>query len=276
MKKKITVPEIIATKGTERKVSMVTCYDYTSATLVEASDIPMILVGDSLGMVMNGYAGTVPVTLDEMIYHTKAVRKGAPNTFIVGDMPFGAYNADINKAVENATRLFKESGCDCVKMEGGINTVPYIEAVVKAGIPVMGHVGLTPQTSAMLGGFKVQGKSKKAADDLVELAKKIEAAGAFALNIEGVPVGVAKAMTEAISIPTMGIGAGKYCDSQDIVWFDMLGFNEWVPKFVKKYADVRSIIIEALNNFAADVDSGAFPTEEQSYNTVVEGYEIKE
>ena len=276
MKKKITVPEIMATKNSDKKVSMVACYDFMSATLVNLSKVDMILVGDSLGMNMLGMKGTVGVTVDDMIYHIKNVVKGAPETFVVGDMPFGAYNGSIEKAVENATRIFAEGGCDCVKMEGGMNTVPYIEAVVKAGIPVMGHIGLTPQTSAMMGGFKVQGKSTAAADFLVETAKAVEKAGAFLINLEGIPSGVAKKITETLTIPTMGIGAGKYCDSQDLVWPDIMGINDWVPKFAKKYCDLRTYIVDGLNQFADDVNSGAFPTKEYSYNTVVEGYEVSE
>ena len=273
MKKKITVPEVLATKGSDKKVSMVTCYDYTCAKLVNESIVDMILVGDSLGMVMLGMNGTVGVTVDDMIYHIKHVVKGAPNTFVVGDMPFGAYNGSIDKAVENATRVFAEGGCDCVKMEGGMNTVPYIEAVVKAGIPVMGHIGLTPQAAAMMGGFKVQGKSNEAAMQLLETAKAVEAAGAFLINLEGMPSGVAKRITAELKIPTMGIGAGPHCDSQDLVWPDIMGYNEWVPKFVKKYADCRGVIVGALNEFAEEVNSGAFPTAEYSYNTQVEGFE---
>lgn len=273
MKKKITVPEIMATKGSDKKLSMVTCYDYTSATLVNASKVDMILVGDSLGMVMLGLKGTVGVTVDDMVYHIKHVVKGAPDTFVVGDMPFGAYNGDINKAVENATRIFAEGGCDCVKMEGGMNAVPYIEAVVKAGIPVMGHIGLTPQSSAMMGGFKVQGKSNAAALHLLETAKAVEKAGAFLINLEGMPSGVAKKITEELTIPTMGIGAGPHCDSQDLIWPDILGMSDWVPKFVKKYADLRTIVIDALDTFADEVNTGAFPTPEYSYNTKVEGFE---
>ena len=273
MKKKITVPEILATKGSDKKISMVTCYDYTCAKLVNESNVDMILVGDSLGMVMLGMNGTVGVTVDDMIYHIKHVVKGAPNTFVVGDMPFGAYNGSIDKAVENATRVFAEGGCDCIKMEGGMNTVPYIAAAVKAGIPVMGHIGLTPQAAAMMGGFKVQGKSNEAAVQLLETAKAVEAAGACLINLEGMPSGVAKRITAELKIPTMGIGAGPHCDSQDLVWPDIMGYNEWVPKFVKKYADCRGVIIGALNEFAEEVNSGAFPTEEYSYNTQVEGFE---
>lgn len=274
--KKMTVPEVRASKNGPHKISMVTCYDYTSARLVNESNIDVILVGDSLGMVMLGYSGTVGVTIDDMIYHIKTVVKGAPDKMVIGDMPFGAYNGNIDVAVENCNRVFIEGGCDALKMEGGMNTVPYIKAVVDAGIPVMGHIGLTPQTSAMMGGFKVQGKDAEAAQKLVETAKAIEAAGAFMINLEGVPVGVAKRITEELTIPTMGIGAGPYCDSQDLVWPDVLGFNDRVPKFVKKYANVREVIINALNEFDAEVNSGAFPTAEYSYNTKVEGFEVEE
>lgn len=200
MKKKITVPEILATKGSDKKVSMVACYDFMSATLVNLSKVDMILVGDSLGMNMLGMHGTVGVTVDDMVYHIKNVVKAATETFVVGDMPFGSYNGNIDKAVENATRIFAEGGCDCVKMEGGMNAIPYIEAVVKAGIPVMGHIGLTPQTSAMMGGFKVQGKSNEAALHLLETAKAVEKAGAFLINLEGMPTGVAKRITEELKI----------------------------------------------------------------------------
>lgn len=275
MKKKITIPEILATKGTDRKFTMVTCYDYTSAKLLDMSDVDAALIGDSLGMTMCGMSGTVGVTLDQVIYHTKMVVKGAPHTFVIGDMPFGTYNGSIEKAIENASRLFAEGGCDAIKMEGKATLPKYVEAVVNAGIPVVAHIGLTPQAAAMMGGFKVQGKSAQAARDLVELAKACEKAGAFCLNVEGVPVGVGKAITEAISIPMMGVGAGPYCDSQDIVWHDILGYNEKVPKFVKKYANVGEIIVNALNQFHAEVNSGVFPGPEHSYNTVVEGFEVE-
>ena len=276
MKKKITVPEIRASKGGDKVITMVTSYDYTNAKLVDESNVEMILVGDSLGMTMLGYKGTVGVTLDDMIYHASHVVKGAPNTFVIGDMPFGSYNVSLEEAVRNANRLFMESGCDCIKLEGGSDMAPVIKAIVKAGIPVCAHIGLTPQSAAMMGGFKVQGKSSAAADALVETAKAVEAAGAFLINLEGMPVGVAKKITETLTIPTMGIGAGKYCDSQDLVWPDIMGINDWVPKFAKKYCDLRTYIVDGLNQFADDVNSGAFPTKEYSYNTVVEGYEVPE
>mgnify|MGYP000944734308 CR=1 FL=1 len=273
MKKKITVPEIMATKGSDKKVSMVACYDFMSATLVNLSKVDMILVGDSLGMNMLGMKGTVGVTVDDMIYHIKNVVKGAPETFVVGDMPFGAYNGSIEKAVENATRIFAEGGCDCVKMEGGMNTVPYIEAVVKAGIPVMGHIGLTPQTSALMGGFKVQGKSLEAAQKLLDDARAVEEAGAFMIVLEGIPAALAKVITEKVSIPTMGVGAGASCDMQVLVAQDMLGMNAWVPKFAKKFADLRTIIIDAYNTYAKECNERSFPDTDHQYNTVIEGIE---
>jgi len=273
MKKKVTVPEILASKGGDKVFTMITCYDYTNAKLVDESDIDMILVGDSMGMTMLGYKGTVGVTVDDIIYHTKTVVKGAPNTFVIGDMPFGSYNVDIADAVRNANRIFVEGGCDCIKLEGGSEVAPIIKAIVTAGIPVCAHIGLTPQTSAMMGGFKVQGKSTAAADLLVETAKAVEAAGAFLINLEGMPSGVAKKITETLTIPTMGIGAGPHCDSQDLVWPDIMGINDWVPKFAKKYANLRQVVVEALDTFADEVNSGAFPTPEYSYNTKVEGYE---
>lgn len=273
MKKKITVPEIMAAKGGDRKLTMITCYDYTNAKLVDESDIEMILVGDSLGMTMLGYNGTVGVTVDDMVYHIGHVVKGAPNTFIVGDMPFGSYNVSAEQAVESANRIFAEGHCDCVKLEGGMEVVPVIKAIVKAGIPVMGHIGLTPQTSAMMGGFKVQGKSLEAAQQLIDAAKAIEEAGAFMVVVEGVPAVLAKHITKAINIPTMGIGAGPDCDAQVLVAQDMLGMNDWVPKFVKKYADLRKEILDAYNTFSKEVNEKAFPTTEYQYNTKVEGLE---
>ena len=275
MKEKVTVPAIRAAKGTGRCMTMVTSYSYIDAAIVDRSNVEMILVGDSLGMIQLGYSGTVGVTLDDIIHHTKPVVKGAPHTFVIGDMPFGTYNGDINAAIANATRLFTETGCDAVKLEGGIHTVPYIEAIVNAGIPVAGHVGLTPQTAAMMGGFKVQGKSRAAAEALVELIQKIEAAGAFMCVVEGVPVGVAKAMTEAVSIPTMGIGAGRYTDFQNLVFHDLLGYSDRTPKFVKRYANIAPVMIDALNKFSEEANAGTFPTEEYSYNTVVEGFELE-
>ena len=273
MKKKITVPEIMASKGGQKVATMVTCYDYTNAKLVDESDIDMILVGDSLGMTMIGLKGTVGVTVDDIIYHTKHVVTGAPNTFVVADMPFGSYNVSIEDAIINANRLFVETGCDCVKLEGGIDAVPYIKAIVKAGIPVCAHIGLTPQTAAMMGGFKVQGKSLEAAQELLDGARAVSEAGAFMVVVEGVPAALATIITEKINIPTMGIGAGAGCDMQVLVAQDMLGMNEWVPKFAKKYADLHKTVIKAYNQYVMESNERSFPSEAYQYNAKIEGLE---
>lgn len=273
MKKKITVPDIIACKGGDKIPTMVTCYDYTNAKLVDESDVDMILVGDSLGMTMLGLHGTVGVTVDDIIYHCQHVVKGAPNTFVIGDMPFGSYNVSVEDAVRNANRIFVEGGCDCVKLEGDADVVPYIKAIVKAGIPVCAHIGLTPQSAAMMGGFKVQGKSLEAAQALVDGARAVAEAGAFMVVVEGVPAALAAVITEKVSIPTMGIGAGAQCDMQVLVAQDMLGMNEWVPKFAKKYADLHKIIIEAYNEYVKESNERSFPSEPYQYNAKIEGLE---
>lgn len=273
MKKKITVPDILACKGKNKVPTMITCYDYTNAKLVDESDIDMILVGDSMGMTMMGYNGTVGVTLDDIIYHTKHVVAGAPNTFVIGDMPFGSYNVSIEDAIRSANRIFMEGGCDCVKLEGGTEVAPIIKAIVNAGIPVCGHIGLTPQTVAKMGGFKVQGKSLEAAQELLDGARAIAEAGAFMVVLEGIPEVVATAITEKANIPTVGIGAGAGCDMQVLVAQDLLGMNEWVPKFVKKYADLHSIVIGAYNEYVKESNERVFPSEPYQYNVKIEGIE---
>ena len=273
MKKKITVPDIMACKGGSKVPTMITCYDYTNAQLVDESNIDMILVGDSLGMTMLGYKGTVGVTVDDIIYHTKHVVKGAPNTFVIGDMPFGSYNVSIEDAVKNANRIFTEGGCDCIKLEGGSDVAPVIKAIVKAGMPVCAHIVLTPQTSAMMGGFKVQGKSLEAAQELLDSARAVAEAGAFMVVLEGIPAMLADEITKRIPIPTMGIGAGAGCDMQVLVAQDMLGMNDWVPKFVKKYADLRTTIIDAYNTYCEESSARTFPAEAYQYNAKIEGIE---
>ena len=274
MKKKISILDVKKCKETREKYSMVTGYDYTTATIINASSINMILVGDSLGMVMMGYESTVPVTMEEMIHHIRAVVKGAPQTLIVGDLPFGSYNVSIEQAVANANRLMKEGGCDCVKLEGGSEMADVIQAIVRAGIPVVGHIGLTPQSISALGGYKVQGKDYEAAEKLVSDAKAIEAAGAFMVVVECVPAVVGKLITDSINIPTMGIGAGVDCDCQILILQDMMGmYADLAPKFVKKYASLREVMVEALDTFHSEVRDKSFPTEEFSYNTKIEGLE---
>ena len=274
MKKKMMVPDFKLYKNEGRKWTWSICYDYTMASIVDESKTDMILVGDSMGNVMLGMGSTIPVTVDMMIHHIKAVVKGAPNTFIVGDMPFASYNVSCEQAIETANRIMKEGGCDCVKLEGGATMAPQIKAIVDAGIPVLGHIGLTPQTASAMGGFKVQGASKAAADKLMADANAIEEAGAFAICVECVPSVVAKKMKETLQIPILGIGAGPDCDCQELNLYDMCGlFGDFKPKFVKQYLQLRPLIVGALDQFYDDTVNGVFPTPEYSYNTKVEGYD---
>lgn len=276
-KTKMTIADFKKYKKEGRKFCYVTAYDYTTASIVNESDVEVILVGDSLAMIMLGYDSTTPVTLEDMIHHTKPVVKGAPDTFIVADMPFGTYNVSIEQAVANATRLYKETGCDCVKLEGGAEVADTIRAIVKAGIPVMGHIGLTPQTAGMLGGFKVQGTTPETAKKLIEDVKAIERAGAFSVVLECVPKGVAKAITEAVEIPVLGIGAGPYVDCQVLVTHDLLDmYSDFKPKFVKHFAHIRKAMVEGLNQFHKETIEGTFPSREYCFNANVEGFEVED
>lgn len=270
-KQKMTLFDFKKFKEERRIFSFVTAYDYTMASIINDSDVEIILVGDSLGMIMLGYSGTTAVTMDDMIHHIKPVVKGAPDTWIVGDMPFGSYEVSDEIAVTNAIRMVKETGCDCVKLEGGVAVADRIRAITKAGILVMGHIGLTPQTATAVGGFKMQGGTPEAARQLIEDAKTLEAAGAFAIVLECVPSVVAKAISEAVSIPILGIGAGPHVDCQVIVTQDMLGmYGDFKPKFVKRYADIRKTMVDALNEFHRESAEGEFPTSEFSFNKEVE------
>ena len=274
MKKKFTVQSFQQCKDEGRKFTMVVVFDYSMARIVDESDVEAILVGDSVAMTGQGKSGTIPVTMDEMIYHTKCVVAGAPNTFVVGDMPFGSYNVSCEQAIMNANRMMKEGGCDCVKLEGGVEVADKIAAIVKAGIPVMGHIGLTPQTAAALGGFKMQGKSLDGVRKLIEDAKAVEAAGAFMTGLEAVPVDVAKLIGEIIRIPINGIGAGPYTDGPGMLTHDLWGiYGGGRAKFVKQYANLRPIMIEALNSFHREAQEGVYPAPENCYNTKVEGLE---
>ncbi len=265
-KQKVSRPQLKEGKEQGRKIRMVTAYDYPTALLVDKSEIEVILVGDSLGMVVLGYDGTVPVTMDEMVHHIKPVVRGARNTLSVGDMTFMSYNVSLEKAMENAGRLMKEGGADCVKLEGGLAMVPVVKALVDGGIPVMAHIGLTPQTASQLGGFKVQGKDEAAAQRMLTEAMKLEEAGAFSIVLEAIPAPLAKLITQKVGIPTIGIGAGVDCDGQVLVLHDMIGlFDRFVPKFVKKYANVSEDILSALNSYADEVASGSFPAAEHSF-----------
>ncbi|MFA5638294.1 MAG: 3-methyl-2-oxobutanoate hydroxymethyltransferase [Anaerovoracaceae bacterium] len=269
-KTKMTVMDFKKFKEEGRKFSYVTAYDYTMASIIDESNVEIILVGDSLGMIMLGYSSTTPVTMEDMVHHIRPVVKGAPNTFIVGDMPFGAYQESDEQAVHNAVRLIKETGCDCVKLEGGIEMESRIKAIVNAGILVMGHIGLTPQTATSVGGFKVQGGTTESALKLIEDAKTLERAGVFSMVLEAVPTVVGKAVTEAVKVPVLGIGAGPHVDCQVLVTQDMLGmYGEFKPKFVKQYANIRKVMVDALNDFHKETLSGEFPTPEFSFNKEV-------
>ena len=263
---KNTAATFAAAKAKGEKLSMLTAYDYSTAKLEDESGINGILVGDSLGNVVLGYEDTVSVTMEDMIHHGAAVARGAKNALVVVDMPFMSYEVTVEEAVRNAGRLMKEGRAGAVNLEGGVRVAEQIRAIVKAGIPVMGHIGLTPQSINVFGGFKVQGKSEEAARALLADAKAVEEAGAFAVVIEAVPAALAQMITDAVSIPTIGIGAGAGCDGQILVYQDMLGmFSDFTPRFVKRYANVGEVMREAFANYAAEVASGAFPTEEHTY-----------
>lgn len=267
---KVTTLKLKEMKEKGEKISMITAYDYPTATMVEKAGIEVILIGDSLMMTVMGDDSTVACTMDQMIYHIKPVVLGAPNAMIVGDMPFGSYNESKEQAVHNATRLMKEGRCDVVKLEGGKEVAGVVKAIVDAGVPVMGHIGLTPQTVSKLGGFKIQGKGD-AAKDVLEDALALEEAGAFSIVLECVPEQLGKLITEKLSIPTIGIGGGRYTDGQVIVYHDMVGiFEKFVPKFVKQYRNLAPEIVKALEEFKADVKAGAFPEEKHVFGGVTE------
>lgn len=252
------------TKG--EKITMLTAYDYSMAKLIDESEINGILVGDSLGMVCLGYEDTLSVTMEDMIHHTKAVARGAKNALVVGDMPFMSYQTSIYDAVCNAGRLVKEGNANAVKLEGGAAVAEQVSAIVKASIPVMGHLGLTPQSVNAFGGFKVQGKSEGAARKLIEEAQILEEAGAFAIVLECVPAKLAELITRKVSIPTIGIGAGKGCDGQILVYQDMLGmFSDFKPKFVKQFSDVGHHMREGFKQYIEEVKSGSFPAKEHEF-----------
>ena len=263
---KNTVSTFREQKAKGEKISMLTAYDYSTAKLMDEAGINGILVGDSLGMVVLGYEDTLPVTMEDMIHHTAAVCRGAKNTLVVGDMPVMSYQVSVEEAVYNAGRLMKEGRCQAVKLEGGASVCPQIRAITNASIPVMAHIGLTPQSINAFGGFKVQGKSEEAAKKLLEDAKAVEEAGAFAVVLECVPAKLAELISKSISIPTIGIGAGAGCDGQILVYQDMLGlFSDFTPKFVKKYANVGEMMTQAFRDYIADVQEGSFPAPEHIF-----------
>ena len=265
-RKKLTAPDIVKKKADGVKIVMLTAYDASFARMVDAAGADMILVGDSLGMVVLGYESTVPVTMDEMLHHAKAVRRGAGEAFVVGDMPFLSYQVSVGEAITNAGRFLKEAGCDAVKLEGGEEVAETVRALVRAGIPVMGHIGLTPQTAGQLGGYKVQGRDAASARKLLAAARALERAGAFAVVLECLPDKLARAIAEAIAIPAIGIGAGVGCDGQVLVTHDLLGmFEKFMPSFVKNYAQLAPQMKEALASFRREVMDGVFPGPEHSF-----------
>ncbi len=263
---KVTVRTFQALKAEGTPIVMVTAYDYTSAVLAERAGVDSILVGDSLGMVVLGYETTLPVTMEDMVRACQAVTRGARRPLIVGDLPFLSYQVTVEEAVRNAGRLVQEGGVDAVKLEGGRERLPAVEAILAAGIPVMGHLGLTPQSVHRFGGFRAQARTAEAAARLLEDALALEAAGVFALVLESVPAPVAEYVSRRLRIPTIGIGAGAGCDGQVLVWHDLLGLYEGVsPRFVKRYADLAGQIVEALQAYAREVRERAFPAAEHTY-----------
>jgi 3-methyl-2-oxobutanoate hydroxymethyltransferase len=275
MKKKKMIHEFYKMKKAGEQITFLTAYDYPTAQFAEAAGMDMLLVGDSLGMCVYGYKGTVPVTMDQMIYHSDAVRRGAPNTFVIGDMPFMAYQSSTEKAVENAGRFLKEADCDAIKLEGGVRITPKIKAIVNAGIVVMGHIGLTPQSSGQLGGHKAQGRTAESAKMVVEDALAVQDAGAQMILIEAIPPQVGRYIAQTLEIPVLSIGAGMGCDGQLLIVSDMIGqFQAFTPKFVKKYANVAEVITNAMKEYCDEVRQGKFPEDKHCYH-MLEGEEEK-
>lgn len=264
---KFTTASFLESKRSGIKISMLTAYDYTTAKLLDEAGVDSILVGDSLGMVMLGYENTLQVTMADMLHHTKAVARGTKNALVIADMPFLSYHVSVEKTIENAGRLIQEANAQAVKLEGGAEIIDRVEALVKAQIPVVGHLGLTPQSVNMLGGFKVQGKSHQQAKKIIEDARRLQEAGAFAIVLECIPEGLSKLISSELEIPTIGIGAGRYCDGQVLVIQDMLGqYNNFTPKFVKKYADLGPQIKKAVEDYKDEIQKGDFPEERHTFS----------
>jgi len=267
-KKKLMIHDFMKMKAEGQKMTWITAYDYPTAQFAEAAGMDMILVGDSLGMCVYGYEGTIPVTMDQCIVHCEAVRRGAPNTFVIGDMPFGSYHFSDEDAVRNAARFLKEAGVDAIKLEGGVRIISRIKAILDAGIVVIGHIGLTPQSSGQIGGHKAQGRTAESAKLVIDDALAIQESGGHMLLIEAVPPEVAGFITEKLKIPVLSIGAGAQCDGQLLIVSDLIGqFTAFTPKFVKKYADVAEVITNAMREYIKDVRTGAFTDDEHCYHT---------
>jgi 3-methyl-2-oxobutanoate hydroxymethyltransferase len=266
MADKMTVPEIVKKKRGGDKITCLTAYDYSFARILDEAGVDILLVGDSLGCVVQGHPNTLPVTMEDMIYHTRAVARGRKRALLVADMPFLSYQTSVERAVCNAGRLLQEGSAEAVKLEGGVARRETIEAITRAGIPVMGHIGLTPQSVHAFGGYKVQGKDKEARGKILSDARAVEDAGAFAVVLEGMPSDLAEEITGALAIPTIGIGAGAACDGQVLVIHDLLGlFEDFTPKFVKRYAELKEVMDGAVKHFIADVRNRKFPAPEHSF-----------
>ena len=264
---RITIDQIKAMKAKGEKIAMLTAYDYSTAKVVDEVGIPLILVGDSLGMVVLGYESTIPVTMDEMLHHTKAVVRGTKRALVIGDMPFMTYHTSISDAQRNAARFIQEGGAQAIKLEGGVTVVEKVRSIVNCGIPVMGHIGLTPQSIHQLGGYKIQGKTPESAAKMLKDAQALEEAGAFAVLMETVPTPLATLITRKLSVPTIGIGAGIGCDGQVQIINDILGwYTDFVPKHTKQYIKLADIMSNALGQYYSEVKDGRFPTEEQSFS----------
>ena len=269
MAKKKSVLDFHEMKKNGEKITFLTAYDFPTAQFAQEAGLDMLLVGDSLGMCVYGYKGTIPVVMDQMIYHAEAVRRGAPNTFVIGDMPFMSYQSSLEKAVENAGRFLKEADCDAIKLEGGVRIAPQIKAIVEAGIVVMGHIGLTPQSSGQLGGHKAQGRTAETAQLVVADALAVQDAGAQMILLEAIPPEVGKYITANLDLPVLSIGAGPHCDGQLLIVSDTIGqFKAFTPKFVKKYCNVAAMVTDAMKAYAADVRDGRFPEDEHCYKMI--------
>ncbi|MBI4849439.1 MAG: 3-methyl-2-oxobutanoate hydroxymethyltransferase [Nitrospirae bacterium] len=261
-----TIQDFLKKKKEGKKITLITAYDYPFARIVDEAGIDAVLVGDSLGMVVQGLENTLPVTMDEMLYHTKMVARAVRSAMVIGDMPFMSYQTSISDAVKNAGRFLKEAGAAAVKLEGGAEIAEHIRALIKSDIPVMAHIGLTPQSIHRMGGYKVQGKTDEAAKKLIEEAHIIEDAGAFSLLLEAIPLGLAEKITGELSIPTIGIGAGPHCDGQILVLHDVIGlFERFVPKFVKQYANMKEEALKAIILYREEIEKGIFPSDEHSF-----------
>lgn len=263
---KITIQDFLKKKTEKQKITMLTAYDYPFAKIVDEAGIDGIIVGDSVGMVVQGLENTLHVTMDEMIYHTKIVSRAAQNAMVIGDLPFMSYQASIEEAVRNAGRFLKEAGASAVKIEGGTEVAEHIRAMTRSDIPVMAHIGLTPQSIHRMGGYKVQGKTEESAKRLLEEAHVAEDAGAFSLLLEAIPMGLARKITEELSIPTIGIGAGPYCDGQVLVLHDVIGlFDRFLPKFAKRYTNLKDEALKAIKAYREEIEKGIFPSKDQSF-----------